>query len=429
MISTIAYYIGTFLVLTHGLSQDPSHFKIIPLNFFTIDSRNDIFFNDSNYYGVRIAWIASDPPSNNIVINNSKECIIKQWNNTGYFNPHKNKWSSQSWKYSFADLRLFSGQTNITIGTWTYMVNIPKFGVHNYDDTTILIGDPNLGDASRYALGSADIVIKTVLKRSMLKANLVLWLGDIFYHDNENSITREFPKLTEVHNNVVIGIPSYLQVGIQGNHDYSSNTGCHECNWYIKKDNLSCTSNLDVSASWVNYLFVSDGIKSFHDGLSENYHRGCKVPYEYTLQIKVLARTGYIIIDNTWNYNDIKINWSDVYNKLNNHIDTLLVCGHWDLYGYGATSVVRDWIKYLSGYFPNKKIFGIQGHTHENSYHITSNNNKLITIGGNGFKGSGCDCTHGCFGCHCCCPSLFANDSFILGGWDSDKLCSPNLSW
>jgi hypothetical protein len=411
---------GILNVKIYGLNIHPSHFRIIPLNFYTTDNRNDIFFEDLNYYGVRIGWIGSHPPDNNIIVNNDINCINLKWEKSGMFNPHKNKWDNLQWEYSFIDTKLYTGYNKINIGQYTYNVNIPKVGFGN--DATLIIGDPNIAQISSYALGNADIVIKNTLLNLENKASFVIWLGDIFYHDGPESITTELPKLINNNNNVISGFTSYLHVGIQGNHDYSSNTACHNCNWNINKNGLLCVNNNEVSGSWVNYLMISDGLKSFDNELSNIYHRGCRVPYEYTLQIKVIGKTGFIIIDNTWHYNEININWNAVSSKLNQYTDTILILGHWDMIHSGSKASITEWVNFLKQFFNNKRIYGVQGHTHINK--ISDN---IVTVGGNGFRGSGCDCSHTCMGCHCCCPTLYNNSNFILGGWDIMQLCSPHI--
>ena len=185
---------------------------------------------------------------------------------------------------------------------------------------------------------------------------------------------------------------------------------------------MMCSNDMDASSSWIPYFFFTDGMKSFHDGLSDKYHRSCRVPYEYTTQVHVLGRNGYISVDNVWRPEEVHLNWQDIANSLNNHVDKILIIGHWDCYNDGGKSIIKDWIKYLSPYFKSKEIIGIQGHTHINKIE-NYNNIKLITAGGNGFRGSGCNCNGGCNGCHCCCPTLYKNNKWIIGGWSDDKLC------
>lgn len=425
---------GLLFKLVLSLEQHASHFRIIPLNFYTLDNRNDKYFSDPNYYGVRIGWIASNPPSENIIINDNEKSTHLNWKIKGSFNPHKYQWGNNLWNYAFIDTKLLVGKNTINIGPWTYHINIPRYGSRtNYDDTTLIIGDANIAPSSRYALGNADIVIKNSLLKLQDKVSLVVWLGDVFYHDTPNSITTEFPKLTNINNNNIYGVPNFLHIGIQGNHDYSSNTACHGCVWNINRDGLTCSNNNQVSGSWLQYFFITDGLKSFNNGLSEIYHKGCRVPYEYSLQIKVLGRTGYIILDNAWKPEEVNIDWSSVSNKLNSHIDNLLVLGHWDYINSGAKSGVSDWISYIYKYFSNKKIQGVQGHTHINNkriinkfeHHYGKNiNYELITAGGNGFRGSGCDCRGNCYNCHCCCPTLYNFSNWIIGGWNNGEFCS-----
>ena len=40
------------LIEVFAINPHPSHFKIIPLNFYTPDNRNDKYFKDSNFYGI-----------------------------------------------------------------------------------------------------------------------------------------------------------------------------------------------------------------------------------------------------------------------------------------------------------------------------------------------------------------------------------------
>lgn len=420
------------------LSSDPSHFRLLPLNFYTPDNRNDKYFSNSNYYGVRIAWIASKPPSDTISISNNNDCIKLNWETKGLFNVHKNHWGTKLWDYAFIDTALPVGYHTITIDKWIYNVYIPRFGSRvNNDDTTFIIGDPNIGASSRWALGKADTVIKSKFLEYNNKSTLVVWLGDIFYHDTPNIITEEWPKLTEIqHNNVIKGVTNFLHIGIIGNHDYSSSTACHSCKWINNKNGLSCTNNNEVSAIWIPYFFATDAIKSFHNKLDQIYHRSCRVPYEYTLQVNVLGRTGYISIDNAWHPHEMNINWIELSNKINNYIDTILIMGHWDYINSGAYSGISDWISFLYKFFASKKIYGVQGHTHINTiqtinkYDHHNNNNinyQLITAGGNGFRGSGCDCKGNCFNCHCCCPTLYKNNNWIIGGWNNNNFCNINL--
>lgn len=418
---------------TINLATDPSHFRIVPLNFYTPDNRNDQYFKDSNYYGVRLAWIASEPPSNDISINNDLGYNKLNWHTKGKFNVHKNQWGNNLWDYSFIDTSLYVGKNLITIDKWTYTINIPHFGIKtSNDDTTLFIGDVNIAKAGQFALGEADKVIKNIVLEYQNISPLIVWVGDIFYHDTSNIITEEWPKLINNNNNNINGITNYLHIGILGNHDYISHTACHDCNWHINRNGLSCANSNEPSGSWVQYFFATDALKSFHNDLSSVYHRGCRVPYEYSFQIIVLGRTGYITIDNTWAPNEVNINWNDVKNKLNNYIDTIFIIGHWDMIHAGSKSGVTDWILYLYKYFDNKQIHGIQGHTHINKYeHINRYSHryqknidyKLITTGGNGFKGSGCNCKNNCFYCHCCCPTLYKNNTWVIGGWDNNNLC------
>lgn len=417
-----------------SLPAHPSHFRIIPLNFYTPDNRNDKYFDNINYYGIRIAWIASNPPSDHITITDKDKSSYLKWDKQGSFNPHKDQWGSNLWSYNFIDSKLLVGKNTINIGPWTYNVNIPKYGIKdNIDDSALIIGDANISPSSRFSLGSADSIIKNSLLNLENKISLVIWLGDVFYHDTPNSILTEFPKLTVESNGIIKGAPSYLTVGIQGNHDYSSNTACHNCNWNINKNGLTCSNNNQASGSWLNYFFVIDGLKSFNNGLSDIYHRSCRVPFEYTLQIKVLGRTGYIIIDNVWAVHEVNINWSDISNKINNYIDTLLILGHWDYTNSGSKSGVSEWVSYLYKYFDNKKIYGVQGHTHINTIRTINKyehnygkniNYQIITAGGNGFRGSGCDCRGNCYNCHCCCPTLYNNGNWVIGGWNHGEFCS-----
>jgi len=425
------------LIEVFAINPHPSHFKIIPLNFYTPDNRNDKYFKDSNFYGVRLGWIASYPPSESIIINSSSSCLNIRWQNTGIFNIHKNEWGTELWKYAFSDLALPIGKTIIQIRDWIYQINIPSFGRNNgNDDTTLFVGDPNIGPKSKWALGSADIVIKSKLLEYTDQVSMVVWLGDIFYHDNPAIITKEWPSLTENRNGHILGVPNYYRIAIPGNHDYSSNTACHSCKWYIQRDNMLCTNNNDVSAAWIPYVFLSDGLKSFNNELSNIYHRGCRVPYEFTFQVKVLGRTGYLTIDNTWAPSEVKIDWTTLSDKLNNYIDTIILIGHWDYINSGAKSGVSDWISYLYKYFQNKKIIGVQGHTHVNNIqHVNKydhNNHRninyqLITAGGNGFRGSGCNCKDTCYNCDCCCPSLYKNNNWIIGGWKDNQLCGKKM--
>jgi hypothetical protein len=417
--------LGILLKTIQSINVHPSHFRIVPLSFYTPNNRNEQYFKDDNYYGVRIAWIASKPPSDSIVINDSKQCITLSWKVRGGFNPHKNDWGNGLWDYAFVDTALHIEHNLIKIGEWSYNIKVPRFGKkENDDDTTLFIGDANIGSSSRFALGGADAVIKSSLLKQQNKTTMVVWLGDVFYHDKPNSITSEWPRLTDVSNNIINGVPTFLHIGLIGNHDYSSNTACHNCNWNIRRNGLSCINDNKVSGSWVQYFFTSDGIKSFHDGLSENYHRGCRVPYEYTIQNFVLGRTGYITVDNAWHPNDVNINWSDLSNKLNNYVDNIIVIGHWDYSNSGGKSGVSDWIHKIEQYFRNKKITGVQGHTHINSIRNGNGNFKLITAGGNGFRGSGCDCKGNCYNCHCCCPTLYKNNNWIIGGWNKGEFCN-----
>ena len=412
------------LILVDLFKSEPSHFRITPLSFYTPDNRNDKYFTD-NKYGVRLSWIGSPPPSENIIINNN---INLKWEKKGLFNVHKNKWGDKLWDYSFVDTSLSSGQQKIMINNLIYNVNIPYFGKKVVeDDTTIFIGDPNIDPPSRWSLGNADKVIKSKIYEYQNKARLIVWAGDIFYHDDPAIINSKWPQLTSINNNIVSGVPTFLHVSLLGNHDYSSTTACNNCHWTINKNGLSCSNNNEASAIWVQYFFATDGLKSFDNQLSNIYHRGCRVPYEYTTQIFVFGRTGYIIIDNTWKPEELNVKWNDINNKLNNHVDTILIIGHWDYTNDGGSSVVKNWISYLSKYFNNKKIIGVQGHTHTNiiSYHNYNNiNYQLVTVGGNGFKGSGCDCRDNCFNCHCCCPTLYQNNNWIIGGWNNNQFCN-----
>lgn len=411
-----------------AINPEPSHFRIIPLNFYTFDNRNDQYFRNQDYYGVRIGWIASIPPSNTIIINDNNHCFNLNWQTKGLFNPHKNQWGNNLWDYSFSDIGLYIGTNIITIGPWSYNVKIPRYGQRiTEDDTTLFIGDPNIGPSSQYSLGNADDVIKSIIMKQQNKTSLIIWLGDIFYHDNADSIFKEWPKLTIINKNNILGVPTYLHIGILGNHDYSSDTGCDNCHWNIRKDNLLCVNNNKISGSWLQYFFMTDSFKSFHQGLSDIYHRGCRVPYEYSIQIIVIGRTAYITIDNTWHPNEVNIDWNSVNNKINNHVDTIIIIGHWDYINLGAKSSVSDWITYLYKFF-KKEIIGVQGHTHVNNIKtVVKNNNlkyKLITVGGNGFRGAGCNCNGNCYNCHCCCPTLYKNNNWIIGGWNKDQLCN-----
>ena len=228
-----------------AFNPDPSHFRIIPLSFYTPDNRNDQYFKNPNYYGVRIAWIASKPPSETIIINNNDACIHLNWQVKGLFNAHKNNWDNILWDYSFVDTALLVGKHSLVIDKWTYNINIPRFGSKLLDDdTTFFIGDANIGGSTRWALGDADTVIKSKLLAYENISSLIVWLGDIFYHDSPNIITKEWPKLTSVNNGIVKGVPNYLHLSVLGNHDYTSSTACHSCKWYIKRDGLSCSSNI-----------------------------------------------------------------------------------------------------------------------------------------------------------------------------------------
>lgn len=410
----------SIILKIYGLAPHPSHFRLVPLNFYTPDNRNDKYFDDNNYYGIRIGWVGSKPPVNSITIDNANNCISLQWANSGLFNPHKPDWDNKIWEYSFIDTKILSGINTITVGQWKYTINVPKYG--EGADGMIIIGDPNIGPISRYSLGNADYVIKNTLLNLENQVPLVVWLGDIFYHDSPDSIITEIPKLININNGAVSGFNTYLHVGTQGNHDYSSNTACHNCIWNINKYNMLCVEDSRVSGSWVNYIMLSDGLKSFHDGLSEIYHRGCRVPFEYTLQVKVIGRTCLLLIDNAWHYDEVHINWNELFNKVKSYVDTLIVAGHWDMKHAGSKSSVNDWVTFLKRYF-SKNIFGVQGHTHINKI-SNIQDNVIVTAGGNGFRGSGCDCSHTCIGCHCCCPTLYNNGKFIIGGWNNNELCA-----
>lgn len=437
MIIKYIYSLILFRILKFSKSLDPnpSHFRIVPLSFYTPDKRNDKYFDYENKkYGIRVAWVGSIPPSNIINISNDNSFYIYSWNIQNKFNIHKNEWGRNLWDYSFIDLSLTSGKYKVSIKPWTYSIRIPRFGSNEFNsDANIFIGDPNIASKSQWALGEADKVIKSILFKNSDSISSVFWVGDIFYHDSADIINYEWNKLLTNNNNHISGVTNYLHVALNGNHDYSSVSACHNCIWNIKKDNLDCTSNDQISGIWLQYFFVTDALQSFHQRLSEKYHRSCRVPYEYTFQVLIFGRNGYFIIDNTWSPKQVNINWYDIKERLRLYIDNIFVVGHWDSIHAGSTSSVKDWIHYIHKYFYEKTIIGIQGHTHINNiqdinYFNTFSNKylsyKLLTVGGNGFKGSGCNCKNSCINCHCCCPTVYSNNKWYIGGWDNDKACN-----
>ena len=135
-----------------------SHFRASPLSFYTPDARNQRFFGP-NLYGMRLSWMWSSPPSELWIGG-----VTVPWRRRGVIALRKSGWPS-ALKYASVDLALPNGTSqNISVGGFTYMLQIPSAGTSQSADDIMFIGDINANEDGIWSKIGTRQVVRDVLR-------------------------------------------------------------------------------------------------------------------------------------------------------------------------------------------------------------------------------------------------------------------------
>lgn len=396
-------------------------FRAAPLSFYTPDGRNDALFQGGKY-GVRFAWIWSTPPAEGVELPTG----LVKWQSSGTFDPKKNGHWPNNVAWSLVDVGVPPGPLRVKVGPYCYDLVIPSVGGPSKTDV-LFIGDLNMHEDGNWGRPDVTSVMRKVVGNAA-DTSIIAFVGDILYDNTPFIRDKAWPALSTPDSGRPV--TDFLVMGVVGNHDYDA-AGCTECGSWTPKGQLQCLPTPPQheeppSAAWVPLYFATDGMKSFHDGLSDLNEPNCTLPLEYTTQLVVVGETAILTGDNTWKEDAVDTavqDWGKVAAKLKGVVDTVIVATHWNSLGLGAVSTTVDWARHVGSKLPGFRVFGDTNHVHKNTA-FSGGSPQVVTSGGNGFTGTCSDPKGSCKNNQCCCPSMWTKEKqWKMGGWQSGQVC------